>query len=53
MLLDLKHLACGNVSSMLHIYGTLFDNTKQPVILKLILESKVTVVAKLQMYSTP
>ena len=51
VLLDLKHPAyawCnGNVSSMLHIYGTLFDNTRQPVFLKLIPEIKVTVVAKL------
>ena len=36
-----------NVSSMRHIYGTLFDNTGQPIFLKLMPEIKVTVAAKL------
>ena len=43
----------GNVSSMRHIYGTLFENTGQPIFLKLMPEIKVTVAAKLYMYSTP
>ena len=40
-----------NVSSMRNIYGTLFDNTGQPIFLKLMPEIKVTVAAKLYMYS--
>ena len=32
---------------MRHIYGTLFDNTGQPIVLKLRQEIKVTVTAKL------
>ena len=36
-----------NRSSVRHIYGTLFDNTGQPIFLKLRPEIKVTVAAKL------
>ena len=40
-----------NVSSKRHIYGTLSDNTGEPIFLKLMPEIKVRVAAKLYMYS--
>ena len=43
----------GNVSSMRHINGTLFDNTGLLIFLKLMPETKVTVATRLYMYSTP
>ena len=54
MLFDLNHPSYAwyvSVSSMQRIYGTLFDNTGQPIFLKLVSEIKVTVVAKLYMHS--
>ena len=42
-----------NVSSMRHIYGTLFDNTVQLIFLKPMPEIKVAVATRLYMYSTP
>ena len=44
---------CGNESSMQLFHGTLFDNTVQPIFVKLRPEIKVTLAAKLYMYSTP